>query len=166
MPLKATEASPETREETPLVCDVVRAAATTATLEVWHDQLARYWVLVDATCASSQDEAQRLRFATALIEIGGNIIRHGYMPDAAGTIELCLLAWPDRLEARYTDDGLPYSPAPDAAPVELDLDATDWEDLPEHGYGIQIARAALDVFAYQRTIDGHNQWTLISYLKP
>ena len=49
---------------------------------------------------SLADETQRLRFATALIEIGGNIIRHGYAPGAAGTIELRLLAWADRMEAR------------------------------------------------------------------
>ena len=161
----AIEPLPEPTDTPPSVDETIRLTATTAALESLHDLIARFWAAIDAAPLPTIAEVQRLSFVTAIIEIGGNIIRYSYPPAAPGPIELRLLAWPDRLEARYTDAGVPYTPPAPSPPAEHPLDLSDGEELPEGGYGMQIARAALDALDYRRTDDGRNRWTLLSRIR-
>ena len=140
------------------------ARATPEALTAIHDLLARFWAGLDPTPLSPPRD-QRARVVTAVIEIGGNIIRHAYPPGQAGALTLRLCAWPDRLEARYSDRGVRYEPAPD--PQALPVIATGDEavaPLPEGGFGLAIARATLDALDYDRSPGGENHWTLVSGL--
>lgn len=118
--------------------------------------LADFWAGVDRTVDRPPAEAQRAQFATAIGEIGGNLIRYAYAGGPPGTLALCLRAWPDRLEAGFIDQGRPYEPSPPQPLRELDLLALD--ELPEGGFALALAlaRAALDTLDYQRTAAGDN----------
>jgi len=114
---------------------------------------------------------------------------------AGGKMRFRLDAYPDAIEARFADDGVdfrpgagdaagplrapPPEPAPPAAagPVHLgDLDGLDGldglddllatADLAEGGYGLPLARAALDTLAYSRSAGGENEWWLVKRLPP
>ena len=161
----AIEPLPEPVGTPPSVDESIRVTATTAALESLHELIARFWAAIDAAPLPTIDEVQRLSFVTAIIEIGGNIIRYSYPPAAPGPIELRLLAWPDRLEARYADDGVPFTPPTPPVAAANPPDLTEWEELPEGGFGMQIARAALDALDYRRTDDGRNHWTLLSRIR-
>jgi anti-sigma regulatory factor (Ser/Thr protein kinase) len=137
-------------------------AATPESLAALHALLADFWRQVDRTIAQPPTDEQRAQFATAIGEIAGNIIRYAYADRPAGTLSLRLQAWADRLEAGFTDQGQPYIPAPVLPPRALD--DLDLDALPEGGFGLALARAALDQLDYRRTPDGDNHWTLISLL--
>jgi len=159
-PSLATE---EPGERYPLTEEFVSGPATPASLLVLHALLDRFWATIDREATSVHPSAeQRARFATATIEIGGNIVRHAYDEDAPGPLALALRAWPDRLEAAFTDHGRPYAPRPAAPPTPLDEVQID--RLPEGGFGLALVRDALDALDYTRTDDGLNRWMLISRL--
>lgn len=139
----------------------MRVPAEPEALDALHAGLARFWVAL-ARRAVAVPEEQRDRFALAVIEIGGNVIRHAYPPGGAGALELHLLARPARLEAHYLDRGRRYEPPPPAPIVPYDEAAI--EALPEGGFGLLLTREVLDRFDYERTPDGRNHWTLVSNL--
>jgi anti-sigma regulatory factor (Ser/Thr protein kinase) len=142
----------------------VGAHATPEALLVVHDLLARFWEAV-AQANLPSPSGQRARFATAVVEIGGNIIRYAYPSGQAGGLELRLRAWPDRLEARFSDRGIRYEPPVVASlPPTLASGDAATAPLPEGGFGLAIARATLDALDYDRSPDGENHWTLVSRL--
>lgn len=115
-------------------------------------------------------------FMTAVVEIATNIIRHAYAAEAeGGELELALTLYENRLEARFCDQGAHFESAPkllspegqsSAAPdPETLLNALDdidnIGDLPEGGFGLMVARQALDRLEYLRTEDGDNCWLLV-----
>lgn len=136
--------------------------ATPASLPALHDLFGRFWTTIDRAALIHPGAEQRARFATATIEIGGNIIRHAYAEGESGRLALMLRAWPDRLEATFTDHGRPYEPSP-PKPIEP-LDDVQIAHLPEGGFGLALARDALDILDYERTPEGVNRWLLISHL--
>ncbi len=136
--------------------------ATPASLPVLHAVFDRFWATIDREATVHPTAEQRARFATATIEIGGNIIRHAYAEDAPGPLMLALRAWPDRLEAAFTDHGRFYEPRP-VRPL-APLDELQIAQLPEGGFGLALARDALDALDYARTPEGLNRWLLISHL--
>lgn len=140
------------------------APAIAESLAALHDLLARFWAQVDHVAPAPPSGDLRARFSTAVIEIGGNIIRHAYPTGAPGTLALRLLAWPDRLEARYTDTGIRYIPQPAAPEAPAAWDDTALDALPEGGFGLALVRAAVDALDYERAADGVNHWTLTSRL--
>jgi serine/threonine-protein kinase RsbW len=133
-------------------------AADTASLDPVHEALERFWLGLarlprppEAPC-----DAWRLLFATAVAEIGANIVRHAYAA-RPGLLRLRLLAFADRVEARFSDCGLP-----------LEQECRDWAahgqdplSLPEGGLGLALADAALDELRYVRTPAGVNRWRLV-----
>jgi anti-sigma regulatory factor (Ser/Thr protein kinase) len=152
-------------------------------LDDLHAALARFWAGVDRTVAHPPDALWRARFATAVAEIGANIIRHGRPPTVRPQpMRLRLRAFRDRAEARFTDDGLPFNrqvPRPQSPTAGIDLNGVstgaasaagaiydpggpdDALDIAEDGYGLQLARAAVDELAYSRTATGQNRWRLV-----
>lgn len=103
--------------------------------------------------AGRVEEEVRLRFEVAVAEIGANIIEHAG-DGAPVTLNLVLDLAPDRLEARFTDDG---------SPARVDLRAVQMPDVfAERGRGLAIALEALDELEYRRR-GGDNVWRLACY---
>lgn len=114
-------------------------------LEKVHRLLQRVW-----DTSPDVSGADRTMFESAVAEIAANIIEHGCaMPTT--TCNLTIEVSPDRLDARFTDDGVA---------VLVNVDAASMPDaLAERGRGLAIAKAALDVLAYERH-NNSNLWTL------
>lgn len=152
----------------------VVVVAAPARLGVLHGLLGRFWAGVDQAVPSPPRPVCRLSFATAVAEIAANIVRHAYPAGTAhlGRLRLRLRAFPDRIEARFTDRGLPFtSPQPIAGGEAAEPAATyggpgpdpleDVSRVAESGYGLRLARATLDELAYTRTPGGRNTWRLV-----
>lgn len=101
-----------------------------------------------------------MEFATAVGEIAANIIRHALpaSTEEAG-FQLQLRLYLSRVEAEFTDRGLPFDAGAEAPHTTPDAGA-----LWEHGYGLALARAALDELRYERGDSGCNTWRLIKRL--
>lgn len=160
--MSATEPPPPANIR-PLVDEAVATPAIPESLAALHNLIARFWALVEQTAPVLPSHDLRARFATAAIEIGGNIIRHAYPAGEPGALELRLRAWPDRLEARFSDRGRRYDP-PQPSPPAAAWDDTMLATLPEGGFGLALARSAVDALDYERTDAGENHWTLVSHL--
>lgn len=72
-------------------------------------------------------------------------------------MRLRLNVYADRVEACFTDWGLAFNDS--SRPPEVVGD--DVFAVPEGGYGLAIARAALDRLDYRRTPRGTNSWRLV-----
>lgn len=107
----------------------------------------------EMVAADDVDEEARMQFEVAVAEIAANILEHAGGGDPVTfTLELGLS--PDRLEARFTDDG---------TPARVDLRAVEMPDVfAERGRGLAIALAALDELEYRRR-QGNNMWRLVCY---
>lgn len=145
-----------------MVKQTCRGAATPSLLRLVHDTLSSFV----AACAPymGQPGAAQLGsgFATAVVEVSTNIIRHAYPPKAPGQMILHLWLYADRVEATFEDMGSLFVPAE----VALSLEDTLGDDLtqfPEGGFGLQIAHASVDVVEYTRRDDEVNQWRLIKW---
>ena len=116
-----------------------------------HGALDRFWTDADATVWPPPGGRWRLEFATALAEIVANVLRH-----AAPTspVELRLDLSRGGVKASIRDDGRAYVPSDPVA-------GSTPTDLPEGGYGLALARAALDELSYERRPDGTNHWQLV-----
>ena len=123
-----------------------RAPAEPASLKRVHALLARLWAQEPSVTA--QD---RMLFTTAVAEVATNIIKHrepGVQTDMVLTLRIDSAG----IEAFFADDGKPVeSIAPDESPPD---------GLAESGRGLEIARATLDEFTYQRTGES-NHWHLV-----
>ena len=99
-------------------------------------------------------DTDRMRFETAVIEVATNIIEHateGLPKPNKVTIELTLIADPDRITARFRDDG---------SEAEVDLSDPQMPDATaEVGRGIGLARALVDDMTYRRSAST-NIWTV------
>lgn len=128
-------------------------------LDATHALLERFWH--DAARVSRlPPQSWRDLFATALAEIVANGLRHAYPPFAVERpLRLRLRLFPDRVEALLVDQGQPYVLIPPCSDQPEDL--LEIDTLPEGGYGLRIARAALDSLRYRRTRSGFNCWRLV-----
>ena len=107
----------------------------------------------EMTSSEEVEEDAKMQFEVAVAEIGANIIEHAGRAGAVSlTLELTLT--PQRLEARFTDDG---------CPARVDLRSVEMPDvMADRGRGLAIALAALDELEYRRR-GGSNQWRLVCY---
>ena len=141
-----------------LVEETIVVPATAEELAAVHAALDRFWGAVDVVVARPPAQDWRLRFATAVVEVATNIVRHAYpVGTPRGPMELRLRSYPDRAVARFADRGIPFTGSlePRGA-FDGDLLA-----LPEGGYGLALTRACMDHFAYRRTPQGTNCWRLV-----
>ena len=154
------------RRPQPLVAVALAMSASVTELEWVHAALERFWVALAAGTAAQPSAVWRMQFATAVAEIAGNIAAHAHMSEPAGTLRLRLSAYPDRVEARFSDRGAPYAlpmqaALPTSAQAELDSCDVELADVPERGRGLAITRAAVDELHYRRTPTGRNHWRLM-----
>ena len=100
-------------------------------------------------------------FRTAVVEIATNILRHAYPPGhAAAPVVFDLALYRDRLEARFHDSGVAFTPPARLGLPKLD----DLDELPEGGFGLYLAVSALDHLTYSRMPAGVNAWHLVKRL--
>jgi len=123
--------------------------------------LDHFWEVVEAA-GRSPSSAWRAELETAVMEIVGNVVRHAYPPGhKPGNVKLRLRLYADRVEALVTDRGVPFDePAP-----KRPLDTGAPLALPERGYGLAVARAAVDQLDYSRRARGSNRWRLVKRLR-
>lgn len=109
-------------------------------------------LLLRQVWATSADVSgtDRIMFETALIEIAANIIKHG-SAEASINCSLTIEVYPDRLDAQFRDDGI-------AAPVDIDTVSMP-DTMAGSGRGLAMAKASLDLLAYERH-NNNNVWTL------
>jgi anti-sigma regulatory factor (Ser/Thr protein kinase) len=146
-------------ERDPLVMRSVRLPA----------QRERYFDLVNVVEAFGHETDIERRpewheFLTAVSEIGANVLSYAYPVGNMGEIELDLLRYPDRIEARLRDWGAPFVEQPVTSPPAGDDLLDSILDLEESGRGLAIARLALSSIGYERASDGTNTWTLVKAL--
>jgi anti-sigma regulatory factor (Ser/Thr protein kinase) len=146
--------------DTPLLSEELTLPAEAASLGLLQDALDGF---VGRALAAGLivPDGTRWLFATAVGEIAANIVRHAYPPGVAGpTMSLAFRLFPDRIEGRFVDQGIRYWKTGELPPVSL----ADWEALPESGYGLAMAKAALTELSYRRLPDGQNRWDLVKVL--
>ncbi|HEX5692196.1 MAG TPA: ATP-binding protein, partial [Roseiflexaceae bacterium] len=122
-------------------------SASFHSLDTLHFTIERFWRACDTDTVSPPSGPWRSAFNTAVVEIGGNIIRHACvgLPD----IEIRLrLRWrPGIAVACFADLGRMYQAG--FRPIITSQDY-DVYDIPEGGMGLAIAQAALDQLQYRR----------------
>ncbi|HET9127089.1 MAG TPA: ATP-binding protein [Propionibacteriaceae bacterium] len=102
------------------------------------------------------DETALMMFETAVVEIHGNVIRHG-RPRGKVSYEFRLEVQDDRLRAHLTTDD-------DEVPDLSHLHGLEPADpLAESGRGLWLAEAMLDELRYARS-GNHNIWTMVKLL--
>jgi anti-sigma regulatory factor (Ser/Thr protein kinase) len=124
--------------------------------------------LLDAFFASAQwreserpDRTWQDSLRTAVLEICENVIHHAYRGrDSAGTLSLTLQRRGDRVEACLSDEGIEFVEPPHVGKINPD----DVANLPEGGFGLNLARASVDELSYRRTPTGLNRWVLVKKL--
>lgn len=113
-------------------------------IDAIHDLLDELW-----KGASSVDDMERFRFATAIIELASNVIRHA--DSGTGVRWTLILGASDReLTAFMEDTGI-------AADIDLDREMPG--GFAESGRGIPLLRALMDVVEYERRGE-LNHWRL------
>jgi anti-sigma regulatory factor (Ser/Thr protein kinase)/class 3 adenylate cyclase len=98
-------------------------------------------------------------FGLAFDEIITNICSYAWQDEARHTIDVEIAIHDDRIEAIFSDDGAPFDPLSNAAPVvDLDID-----DRVAGGVGIHLVNELMDELHYRRD-DGFNRLTVVKRL--
>ena len=145
--------------------ETVVALAESKHLVALHEALARFW----AKIPDSPPNVWRYSFEVAVMEIANNIIEHAFptgTPNAK--LKLRLRAYNERVEAIFTDRGVPFEKPAPTSPTEIDpllADLADFEALSEGGRGMALARSAVDIVEYSRRARGANRWRLVKRLR-
>ena len=141
-----------------LVEETLVVPATAEALPAVHATLDHFWQALDGAARRSPDRHWRLQFATAVLEITTNIVRHAYPAGTArDAMDLRLRAYADRVVARFADRGIPFTGTLEPRGTFV----ADPLALPEGGYGLALSRACVDRLAYRRTPQGTNCWRLV-----
>lgn len=112
----------------------LRCTATMACFDEVHDALSGLW-----SDAPEVDDADRMMFETALVEIVGNLVEHARTPEGEPvTIDGHVAVHPDRVEACLTEDGV-------APALDLSAPTPVVDDLAEGGRGLALAKAVAEV---------------------
>ncbi len=137
-------------------------------LAVLHATLSRFWEGVDRVLPDGPDELWRLTFATAVAEIGTNIVQHAYT-DAClqGEIGFRLRLCFNGVEARFIDHGAAFlgklNPPSPLESVTLSRSYLDVSSLPESGYGLVLVQGLVDKVQYRRIRGCINCWRLLKH---
>ncbi|MBA2753708.1 MAG: ATP-binding protein [Chloroflexia bacterium] len=124
-----------------------------------HDALARFWLGVTAHHHGAIETRWQVEFETAVGEIVANVVRHAHPPDSVpNPVRVMFHLFEDRIEAHLLDHGIPFvDPGPRAAAVY------SIDQLPEGGWGLDLARGLVDHLLYERGDDGTNAWRLVKH---
>jgi anti-sigma regulatory factor (Ser/Thr protein kinase) len=91
----------------------------------------------------------RADYATAVMEWLVNVVKHSYAHAPGAEIRIYAIAGPEAIELMVEDSGQGMAPWKfDAAPSEVDFDATDITRLPESGMGLAIIKSVMDSVRY------------------
>ena len=134
----------------PVAFEWVSGEAGEASLDEVHAALERLWERTHPPA----DEVFKMMFDTAVAEVAANILEHARPQGGSLRVDLELSVWPDRVEARFSDDGRPLA----QRIVARGLGATEFP--PERGRGLQMALVALDELGYE-SVEGRNEWRLV-----
>ncbi len=121
-----------------------------------HDALARFWRGVAAHHHGAVASRWQAEFETAVGEIVANVVRHAHPPCSVTTpVRVTFQLYEDRIEAHLLDHGIPFvDPGSRTAVYAVD-------QLPEGGWGLDLARGLVDHLLYERGDDGTNAWRLV-----
>jgi anti-sigma regulatory factor (Ser/Thr protein kinase) len=95
------------------------------------------------------------RINLVLEEAVSNVIKHGYEPDAEGSVDIEAKVGKDSLEFTLTDTGVPFDPT-EAPMPDTNLGV---EERPIGGLGVYLIRTIMDSVSYRRE-GGRNILTL------
>jgi serine/threonine-protein kinase RsbW len=110
-----------------------------------HQAMEELWAEV-----TDVDQVDRMLFEIAVIEVAGNVVRHGG-GDGGFDCQITLRVFDRSLEATFCDTG---------RRAEVDIAGADLpEEDSEHGRGLAMARDAVDELSYER-VDGTNCWRI------
>jgi anti-sigma regulatory factor (Ser/Thr protein kinase) len=140
----------------------LRVPATPVGMDVVHTALAGCWEALRPL----YDLAPRWcdEFSLAVAEVSANIIQHAHAPDPPLVdFALSLTSHPNYLTACFVDSGVVATPP--AAPIMPSV-AVSYAALGERGRGLALVQLTTDRFAYLRTPDGQNIWTIEKSLPP
>ena len=142
----------------PIAHNETTVPAMAASLEALHGALAELWAALESDGHPLAPD-WRMPFEIAVAEVGANIVEHAHAGDTRpGSMALELLAFADRVEALFTDDG-------QALRGELERrELPPPEALAESGYGLALAEMVLDELSYART-DDLNHWRLVKRIE-
>ena len=114
--------------------------------------LERFWGAVETLRGETTPPNLRHGLATAVGEVAANIIRYAQ----ASTFDFSLSLHGKKVEARFSDAGIPFHGVADGT--------FHPERLEEGGMGLALAKRVLDGFEYRRLADHTNCWTLVLLL--
>ena len=134
----------------PVAFEWVSGEARETSLDEVHAALERMW----ERTRPPADDVFRMLFDTAVAEVAANILEHARPDRGTMRVDLELSVWPDRVEARFSDDGRPMA----QRIVARGLGASDLP--PERGRGLHMALVALDELGYE-SVEGRNEWRLV-----
>lgn len=147
----------------PLAEAAVRIGALADPLGPVHAALADLWATAERALQQPPDPAWRSEFATAVGEIAANIARHAYTDDADLAFEFRWRLHSSGVSGHFRDNGRPLAaPLPSDLPASVPHDPADHapHTMPEGGWGLALARVALDELRYERQGD-ENCWLLV-----
>jgi len=149
--------SPDHSPDRSLISEVIAIPASPAEMGSVHDALARFWSGVAGHRTRAIDARWRAEFETAVGEIVANVVRHAHPPGSApNPLSVTFQLFDDRIETHLLDHGIPFvDPGPRVATVHT------IDQLPEGGWGLELARGLVDSLLYQRSEDGVNSWRLV-----
>lgn len=135
----------------------------TAKFPARHDQLKAISAFVmDAIKDSPFDSRQRYAIDLAVDEACANVMDHAYGGTDQGEIRISLDLTEIGLRITIQDYGTPFDP--DCVP-EPDL-TSPIETRCERGLGVYLIREVMDEAAWDFSIPGVNQLTLMKYFTP
>jgi anti-sigma regulatory factor (Ser/Thr protein kinase) len=121
-------------------------------LATLHEMQEQFWGATESLRGRVTPPHLRHGLATAVSEVAANIIRYAKAP----AFEFALSLEGGKVEARFTDSGVPFTGVPDG---DFNPDM-----LAEGGMGLALAKRALHALDYRRMPDDTNRWTLVVLL--
>jgi anti-sigma regulatory factor (Ser/Thr protein kinase) len=142
-----------------------RISADAAGVDTMHGLLESVWEAMRlAPFLSLPPTTWRNEFATAMGEIGSNIIRHSLslQSEALTACQLEIVLRGTSLVATFRNPGAPFT-----GEIDQSLPMANEDDpfnLPEGHFGLALARRSLDDLRYEHLANGQNVWTLVKNL--
>jgi serine/threonine-protein kinase RsbW len=124
-------------------------------------EVTRATLALGAMLPSRLPAYQRYAIEIGLAEILTNVVKHGRIGEAPGSIRITWREREDRIEFVICDTGraIPAERLAEADDTTFDYETTDISSLPESGMGLALIKASFDVVEY-RSRSGFNRMLL------